>query len=54
VMAGEQHLGRDTAEGPQRGCGRGQAQPGDAPGRVSGASRVQPLLPPPLVRPASL
>jgi hypothetical protein len=46
VMAGEEHLGRDAAEGSQRGCGRGQAQSGDAPGRISGASRVQPPLPP--------
>jgi hypothetical protein len=42
VMAGEQDLGRDAAEGPQRGRGRGQAQPGDTAGGAVRASRVQP------------
>ena len=54
MMAGEQVLGRYPPERPQRGRGRGQAQPGDSPGRVGRAYRVQPRRPPPLVRPGSL
>src|SRR5690349_17257017 len=54
VMAGEQVLGREAAEGPQRGGGRGRAEAGDALGRAGRASRVQARQPPPPVRPGSL